>query len=108
MSSQPYFGPKWDAPVTDDAPHTLTPVGEDCQLCNRTIVSTDQGWMRGAFINTEDGIALATAPVHRGCEMGTTIGHSFGFCSCTGYDDYYERGQALIKHLDQLKAANSQ
>lgn len=97
---QPYFGPKWDAPATDNAPHTLTPVGMTCYLCERPIEAGDQGWMR--YCINED--VAQHRPVHRGCEMGTTIGHTFGFCSCTGWDDYYERGQALIAFIDKEKA----
>jgi hypothetical protein len=34
---------------------------------------------------------------HRGCDMAVTIGHLFGICSCTGWDDIYERGQKLVR-----------
>jgi hypothetical protein len=36
-------------------------------------------------------------PVHRGCDMAITIGHLFGICSWTGWDDIYERGLELIR-----------
>jgi hypothetical protein len=25
------------------------------------------------------------------------VGHYFGLCSCTGWDDLYERGQELVR-----------
>jgi len=104
---QPFFGSKWDAPATDDAPQAPTPVGQQCYLCEREIVEGDQGWIRAMGKEIDGKLVGVPAPVHRGCEMGTTIGHTFGFCSCTGWDDYYERGKALIEHLDALKEASN-
>lgn len=100
--SQPFFGPKWDAPATDDAPQTGTPVGERCYLCQREIVQGDQGWIRAMVLEAE-GQPVSGA-VHRGCEMGTIVGHTFGFCSCTGWDDLWVRGEALIACLDRLSS----
>jgi hypothetical protein len=93
-----YFGEKWDAPSHDDATQTETPIGEPCYMCEREIVEGDQGWVRSLV--TSDWKATSQ-PVHLGCEMGTTIGHTFGYCNCTGWTDHYWRGKALLQHLKQ-------
>jgi len=81
-----FFGERWDAPNVDDAVQRPTPVGEPCVLFIRPHVF-------------EDG-TVGFSAVHRGCEMGTTIGHYFGVCSCTGWDDLYERGREIVRRAD--------
>jgi hypothetical protein len=38
--------------------------------------------------------------VHRGCDVPVTSGHLFGICSCTGWDDIYDRGQEQVRRDD--------
>ena len=95
-----FFGQRWNAPVVDDGPDVLqvpTPVGEPCSACNRKIEEGDQGFIRPHVF--ADG-NVGFMPVHRGCEMGTTVGHYFGLCSCTGWDDLYGRGKELVRRAD--------
>ena len=98
-----FFGERWDAPIVDHARQESTPVGTACYLCKRAIAAGDQGFIRSLF--TEKGLAGDLA-VHRGCDMATSIGHLFGICSCTGWEDIYERGQELVRrdHAGTLKA----
>jgi hypothetical protein len=93
-----FFGERWDALILDYAQPAPTPVGVGCYLCDRPIHAGDQGFIRPSI--TENG-PCGNFPVHRGCEMATTIGHLFGICSCTGWDDIYERGQELIRRDDE-------
>jgi hypothetical protein len=48
-------------------------------------------------------------PIHRGCNMAPIVGHIFGLCSCTGWDDIYDRGQELVRRADagELKVINA-
>lgn len=91
-----FFGPRWDAPVVDHADQVATPVGEPCALCDRPIVDGDQGTL-GVHLDTDGPRA---APIHRGCLLGDTMGHYFGVCSCTGWDDLFERGEELVRRVD--------
>lgn len=99
----PFFGEKWDAPATDHATQFPTPTDMSCYLCERKIEEGHQGWLRPMVTAEKDengnNIAKLVA-CHRGCEMGTTIGHHFGYCSCTGFNDYWERGVALLAYLE--------
>jgi hypothetical protein len=92
-----FFGQRWDAPIVDRARFVPTPVGQVCYLCDRPIHRGDQGFIRPLI--TENG-PDRNLPVHRGCDMAVTIGHLFGICSCTGWDDIFERGQELIRRDD--------
>lgn len=38
-----WFGPKWDAPLTDEAPQVQTPVGFSCMGCPEKIQEGDRG-----------------------------------------------------------------
>lgn len=98
-----YFGEKWDAPSHDDATQTETPAGEPCYMCDREIVVGDQGWLRPLVLAGEARVGA----VHLGCEMGTTIGHTFGYCNCTGWTDHYWRGKALLQHLKYVAQPES-
>jgi hypothetical protein len=89
-----FFGDHWGAPILDYAQSAPTPVGVACYLCDRPIHRGDQGFIRTVI--TENGPG-GNLPVHRGCDMATTIGHLFGICSCTGWDDIYERGEELVR-----------
>jgi hypothetical protein len=92
-----FFGGHWDAPILESAQSAPTPVGVTCYLCDRPIHHGDQGFIRPLI--TENGPG-GNLPVHRGCDMAVTIGHLFGICSCTGWDDIYERGQELVRRDD--------
>lgn len=88
-----FFGPRWDAPMLDQASAVETPVGKPCLTCRRLIEPGDQG-----VVLPVGGLnSVVFAPIHRGCEMATTVGHIFGLCSCTGWNDVYERGQELVR-----------
>ena len=81
-----FFGDHCGAPILEYAQPAPTPVGVACYHCDRPIHHGDQGFIRPLI--TENGPA-GKLPVHRGCDMATTIGHLFGICSCTGWDDIY-------------------
>jgi hypothetical protein len=89
-----FFGEPWGAPILDHALLAPTPVGVACYLCDRPVERGDQGFIRQVITENGPGGDL---PVHRGCDMATTVGHLFGICSCTGWDDIYERGQELVR-----------
>jgi hypothetical protein len=92
-----FFGERWNAPIVDHAQQASTPVGVPCYQCERPIQEDDQGSIRPLI--TEKALAKDLAS-HRGCDMPTTIGHLFGLCSCTGWDDIYERGQELVRRRE--------
>jgi hypothetical protein len=84
-------------PIVDHAQEAPTPIGVPCYQCERPIQEDDQGFIRPLI--TENGLAKDLA-IHRGCDMATTIGHLFGICSCTGWDDIYERGLELVRRSE--------
>ena len=98
-----FFGQRWDAPIVDDADQVPPPVG---YACDHLIEPEDQGLIRPYFDANEK---VTLKPVHRGCEMGMIVGHHFGLCSCTGWDDLYERGRELVRRADagQLTTSRS-
>lgn len=59
-----YFGKPWDAPVCEDTPHALTPVGRPCLDCGVPIKKGDRGYLI-PFART-DGPATIE-PHHRVC-----------------------------------------
>lgn len=100
-----FFGERWNAPIVDPGPlvaQVETPVGQECYMCDRPIIDGDQGFLRWCTGAGPDPDTLISnlRPVHRGCDMATSIGHMYGLCSCTGWDDIYERGVELIRRLD--------
>jgi hypothetical protein len=94
IQSSVFFGEHWDAPILDHAWWVPTPVGVVCYPCDCPIHRGDQGFIRPLITENGPGGDL---PVHRGCDMATAIGHLFGICSHTGWDDIYERGQELVR-----------
>jgi hypothetical protein len=92
-----FFGDHWGARILEYAQSAPTPVGVACYLCDGPMQRGDQGFIRPLI--TENG-PRGNLPVHRGCDMAVTIGHLFGICSCTGWDDIYERGQELVRRDD--------
>lgn len=99
-----YFGDPWDAPVIDSGTPTETPVGQECCRCGRPVAEGDQGIVVPHL--ADDGSSSPT-PAHRGCFMADTMGHIFGLCRCTGWDDVYEAGRELVRRADagELKGA---
>ncbi|HWH98971.1 MAG TPA: hypothetical protein VNT27_01470 [Propionibacteriaceae bacterium] len=95
-----FFGERSDAPIVDDALRDGTPAGERCYMCNGEIQQGQQGFIRAAVHADE---SLTFAPIHRGCDLATTIGHTFGVCHCYGFDDIYEAGEELVRRIDGLK-----
>jgi hypothetical protein len=91
-----FFGKRWDAPIVDNARYVPTPVGQVCYQCDRPIERGDQGFIRPLITEGEAGLR----PIHRGCDMATTVGHIFGLCNCTGWNDIYERGRELVRRAD--------
>jgi hypothetical protein len=89
-----FFGEPWGAPILDYVRSVPTPIGLVCYLCDHPIQRGDQGFIHPLI--TENG-PCGNLPVHRGCDMAVTIGHLFGICSCTGWEDIYERGQELVR-----------
>jgi hypothetical protein len=79
----PYFGPYWSAPATDDAPHVDTPVGGRCIGCDEVVVQGDQGFVMGCY---QADRTVIYRPIHRECELLELVGHSYGICSCNAYD----------------------
>jgi hypothetical protein len=92
-----FFGERWNAPIVDHARKAPTPIGVPCYQCERPIQEDDQGFVRPLI--TESGPS-GNLPIHRGCDMAVTIGHLFGLCSCTGWNDIYERGQELVRRSE--------
>lgn len=39
-----WFGESWGAPICDESQHCLTPDGEVCPVCHRSIRQGDQGF----------------------------------------------------------------
>jgi hypothetical protein len=92
-----FFGERWNVPIVDHAQHAPTQSACLAISVNVPIRRGDQGFIRPLI--TEHGPA-GNLPVHRGCDMAVTIGHLFGICSCTGWEDIYERGQELARRDD--------
>lgn len=96
-----YFGPRWHAPILDDARHAPTPVGHPCLRCREPIADGDRGFVRAVWrrsgmpvdaatlANPEDlppdGVA-SIEPIHAECEAIGVVGHQYGVCTCTGWD----------------------
>lgn len=78
-----FFGAPWGAPALDYAEPTDTPVGRPCLVCRESIADGDLGWLRTALLDA--GVATIE-PVHAECDLLGVAGHTFGVCSCTGYD----------------------
>lgn len=80
-----WFGVKWDAPMTDEAPEEPTPVGDHCMYCSEIIAAGESGitmpYMRDAHLKPE------RAPAHIECFLRSIIGsvaHQQHRCSCYG------------------------
>jgi hypothetical protein len=89
----PFFGERWDAPAVEDAVQVPTPVGEVCQYCGEPIAAGDRGWVRAPQVWA-----------HTECEMLGIVGHLYGVCSCSGFDE--SRAAALVL-LGRINAARA-
>lgn len=88
MNSTLFFGPRWDAPIVDDAQPTPTPVGKPCYHCGEPVQAGDRGFLRAVVRMDEHGQPYgSTEPTHAECDLRGTVGHQVGVCHCTGYDD---------------------
>lgn len=66
-----YFGPKWDAPVTDPpAQQVQTPVGTDCLLCGEPIEEDHSGVVQPHLIKGE----WDKAYIHKECLLRNVVG----------------------------------
>jgi hypothetical protein len=90
-----YFGPRWDAPMLDDAVRAKTPIGQPCLFCAEPIEGGDQGFMT-IVVGTDDP---EPQPAHAECQALGIVGHDFGVCSCTGYDNNREAARELWRRM---------
>jgi hypothetical protein len=83
-----FFGEPWGAFATqpEQARRVDTPVGQACLTCTRTVVEGDRGFIRTVIRNVDTLDAYEVAPIHAECEALGLVGHTFGVCTCTGYD----------------------
>jgi hypothetical protein len=81
-----YFGEPWDCPAVDGATQVPTPDGQLCDLCGEPICPGDRGWLRGAIRGDGGRMFVSTVAHHAECELLTVVGHTWGVCSCTGFD----------------------
>lgn len=81
-----FFGPRWDAPMVDEAQQVPTPAGEICFNCGEAIADGDRGLIQ-TVVRLVDGLAQGSVePTHAECNLIGVMGHDMGVCSCTGYD----------------------
>ena len=88
-----YFGERWGVPALDNAEQVATPVGVPCIWCEHEIQDGERGYMRPHW--SDDPGEIQMLPSHRGCELASSVGHLFKVCSCTGFDDYWDRNVEL-------------
>lgn len=90
-----YFGPKWDAPITDGAVQVETPVGKPCAHCQEPIKDGESGIRNATF--AEEGYEHS----HKECMLRIVLGspsHVDGECTTEGHaedDKMTYREQAL-------------
>jgi len=88
-----YFGDYWDVPALHGAIRHLTPFGVPCLYCEHPIEDDDRGFMRPVFTTSDRGAEFR--PAHRGCDLAAVMGHHYGVCRCTGYEDLWACNVAL-------------
>lgn len=83
-----FFGEPWDAPIIDEAIHVSTPAGGCCGCCREQIEEGDRGFILidGSFTHAE-------------CEILNIIGHTYGVCRCTGFDESHASAQELWRRV---------
>jgi hypothetical protein len=77
-----WFGKAYGALYEQDMPHTDTPVGVACRLCDEPIADSDDGFM----VQVRQGDWL-DVPEHYECHLRRVIGglnHLKGRCICCG------------------------
>jgi hypothetical protein len=79
-----YFGEPWRS--MGGAQRVDPPIGEACLTCGEPIAEGDQGYVRVVLRTVDILTAHEVAPVHAECEALGIVGHTFGVCTCTGYD----------------------
>lgn len=67
-----WFGPDWDAPVTEEGEHVETPVGEPCGSCDELIEEGDQGLVLAYYDRNHE--IECWFPVHLACLIKSTTG----------------------------------
>lgn len=87
MGNTVFFGPRWDAPLLDDAEKVATPAGKPCMRCAEPIVEGERGLIRVAIRQVPGGAFEGSPePIHAECDLIGVVGHTVGVCRCTGYD----------------------
>lgn len=103
-----YFGPYWDVPATDQLPQVPTPVGEPCLDCGEFIAEGEQGYTRPCIGLAPEGsdeqYTVTWMAIHRECDLLSTVGHTFGYCSCNDYQGLTRR-QGAIKTWEAVQRA---
>jgi hypothetical protein len=69
-----FFGERWDSPRIDHSTQVETPIGRTCPYCSEPIVEGDRG------------VWTTAGAMHAECELLRGVGHTFGVCTCTGFD----------------------
>jgi hypothetical protein len=78
-----WFGKHWGAPICDDTPHAVTPVGMACGFCDEPIAAGDDG----VLIPSLGGDGQHRVAFHYECNLRSVIGgvnHQLGICTCCG------------------------
>lgn len=90
-----WFGPKWDAPITDDSPECKPPLGEKCIQCQEPILEGERG-VTMPYLTIDDKTREylnRRGAVHLECHMRSVLGdvaHLERRCICFGGDDHDE------------------
>ncbi len=70
-----------------------------CSYCGEDVIDTDD-YERVSVMTVVDG-QLVSEPgkQHRECLVSTTVGHVFGYCSCTGYEPTRATGRLVMEAI---------
>lgn len=104
-----YCGPRFDAPIMEDAIQVATPIDEACMVCRGPIAEGDSA-LRGLVMTADNeaptGLVAELRWTHAECYALGTVGHVFGVCRCTGYDTTSrEAARVLWRRLGDARAS---
>lgn len=71
------------------------PVGELCMGCHEAVREGDSGEMAVLVSGTPEAPVGSLLPLHRECGLLRAVGHEFGLCNCTKYEDLTLRAAAI-------------